>query len=149
MFIKLRAFNSYDADAVSRETAQTVGDEPSRAQRSFKAECDINEIMRRFGLGAPLPQGVRMPLSGDFTGVTDFQTAVNLVLQAEQEFMTLPAQVRERFANDPAQLIAFLEKPENKDEAVALGLVPKPPERTRDVVQAVDELAAKLVKPQA
>lgn len=136
---------NYDADAVSRETGLACDPEDTRTQESFERECDINEIVRRFGLTGSVPENFRMPLSGDFTGVSDFHSAVNAVVAAEQSFMALPAEVRARFSNDPAQLIAFLEDGNNREEAQKLGLVSRPAEKTRDVVQAVDELAARLV----
>ena len=83
-------------------------------------------------------------MSGDFTGITDFQSAMEAVVRAQGAFNDLPANVRARFRNDPAEMLAFLEDGKNREEAVKLGLVSPPPEVTRDVVQAVDELAAKL-----
>ena len=100
---------------------------------------------RRFGLTGDLPVNAAMPTSGDFTGISDFHSALNMVREAEEAFMAFPASVRERFGHDPQRLMAFLENADNRDEAVKLGLVTPPVERTRDVVQAVDELAAKLV----
>lgn len=117
----------------------------SMTQQQFRDEADINEIVRRFGLTGQLPDNLSMPVSGDFTGVSDFQSAMNLVLQAQEEFMKLPAPVRERFGNDPGKLMAFLDDASNRDEARNLGLLAPEPEKTRDVVQAVDELAARLV----
>lgn len=136
---------NYDADAVSFETGLKCDPEDTRTQESFAVECDINEIVRRFGLTGSVPENFRIPMSGDFTGVSDFHTAMNMVTAAQGAFESLPAELRSRFGNDPAQLIAFLEDGSNREEAVKLGLVNKPPEKTRDVVQAVDELAAKLV----
>lgn len=123
--------------------------EEDMCQQSFKEECDINTIVRRFGLTGVMPETMRMPLNGDFTNVPDFQTALNMVREASDEFMRLPAEVRKRFGNDPGELMVFLEDEKNREEAVKLGLVNKPPEKTRDVVQAVDELAAKIVTPLA
>ena len=117
----------------------------SVSQSRYQAECDINTIVRRFGLTGDLPVNAAMPTSGDFTGISDFHSALNMVREAEEAFMAFPASVRERFGHDPQQLMAFLENADNRDEAVKLGLVSAPVERTRDVVQAVDELAAKLV----
>jgi len=142
--IIVRGAYSYDADAVSRETGVSIDEAESVVQQQFAEECDINTIVKRFGITGELPNGVAMPLSGDFTGVADFQSAMQMVRQAQESFMELPAAVRERFANDPARVIAFLENPENRDEAIKLGIVERPAERTRDVVQAVDELAAKM-----
>nr|QJB20973.1 MAG: internal scaffolding protein [Microvirus sp.] len=146
--VPLRGFNAYDADAVSRETGLSIDPDESVVQQQFAEECDINTIVKRFGLTGELPNGVDMPLSGDFTGVSDFQTAMNLIRQSQESFLELPADVRERFSNDPAMVIRFLDDPKNREEAIKLGIVAKPVERTRDVVQAVDELAS-VLKPKA
>lgn len=151
MFAKgtfLRAPGNYDADAVSLETALEIDDQDpveNVTQQQFKDECDINTIIERFGLTGELPMTRQMPVSGDFTGVSDFQSAMQLVRQAEEAFMELPAKVRAEFRNDPQAVLEFLDDEKNRERAVELGLLPKPPEKTRDVVQAVDELAAKVV----
>jgi len=49
----------------------------------------------------------------------------NQLLQAQADFMDLPAKIRQRFNNNPAELIAFLQSPSNVDEAVELGLMEK------------------------
>lgn len=144
----LRGFGNYDVEAASDEAGFDTGPD-SMTQQEFAKECDINEIVRRFGLTGQLPENLRFPVSGDFTGVGDFHEAMNLVRQAEEEFLRVPAEVRARFQNDPGQLLAFLEDGKNREEAIKLGLVSPPPEKTRDVVQAVDELAAKIVVPKA
>lgn len=143
--IEVRSAFAYDADQVSLETGIDTGTE-SVVQQQFAEEVDINTIVRRFGLTGELPNGLAMPMSGDFSGVGDFHEAMNLLKQAESEFMKLPGDVRERFGHDPARVIAFLEDDKNREEAIKLGMIPKPPEKTRDMVQAIDELAAKLVK---
>lgn len=143
--IVLRSAFNYDADAVSEETGFAC-EGPSKTQQQFAEEVDINTIVKRFGIGAPLPLTEQMPVSGDFTGVSDFTSAMRLVRQAEEAFYELPAEVRARFGNDPARVIEFLDDGRNREEAVKLGLVQPPPEKTRDAVAAIDELAAKLVK---
>ena len=87
--VSLRAFNSYDADAVSRETGIAIDPEESVVQQQFAEECDINTIVRRFGLTGELPNGVAMPVSGDFTAVTDFHTAMNLIRKSQEAFLVL------------------------------------------------------------
>lgn len=145
MFI--RAPYNYDADQARRDASLVCDPEDTRTQQQFAEECDINEIVRRFGLTGVMPENPRLPVSGDFTGVSDFQTAMNAVRAAEEGFMELPAEVRYRFGNDPQRLMSFLEDGRNKDEAIRLGLVVLPPEVPRDVVQAVDELAARFPSP--
>lgn len=141
----LRAPHNYDGDAVSKESGLVCPQEEGRAMQAFAEECDINEIVRRFGLTGQLPQNYSMPVSGDFTGITDFQSAMEMVAKAREAFAELPGEMRARFENDPQRLMRFLEDEKNREEAIELGLVARPPEKTRDVVQAVDELAAKLV----
>lgn len=133
----------------SDECGISFDPEEGLAQQQFAEEVDINTIVKRFGLTGQLPENLRMPVSGDFTNITDFQSAMNLVVQAKEEFERVPAEVRARFANDPGELMAFLEDEKNREEAVKLGLVSAPPEKTRDMVQAIDELAAKIVTPVA
>lgn len=140
----VRTAYNYDADAVSKETGIAIDPDESVVQQQFAEEVDINTIVRRFGLTGELPNGINMPVSGDFTGVTDFHTAMNLIRQSEAAFAELPGEVREKFGNDPARVISFLDDEKNREEAIRLGLVAKPVEKTRDVVAAVDELAAKL-----
>lgn len=141
----MRSGFNYDRDAVSVETGLVCDPEGGMAQQQFAAEVDINTIVRRFGLTGELPENPRMPMSGDFTTVVDFQSAMQAVRVAEEAFMEFPAEVRARFANDPQRMISFLSEDANRDEAMKLGFLKKPVEKTRDVVAAVDELAAKLV----
>lgn len=141
----LRTFGNYDGDLASFESGLDKF-EDDRAQQSFKDETDINTIVRRFGLTGEIPSNFRPPLEGDFAEVLDFQSALNAVKDAQASFMSLPGEVRARFGNSPQALMSFLADGKNVDEARKLGLVQAKPEVTRDVVQAVDELAAKLVK---
>lgn len=102
---------------------------PSLTQQSQTEEADINTIVKRFGLTGQLPENVRLPTYADFEEATDFQTAMNAVRAAEESFMRMPANVRARFQNDPAEFIEFFNDPANLEEARRLGLaVPKPPE---------------------
>jgi phage internal scaffolding protein len=122
----LRTPYNYDVDKVSDETG-LVCPEPTLAQQNFKDETDINYIVRQFGITGELPGKPLNPQYGDFTGVLDYHSAVNAVLAAQDDFMELPAQMRSRFNNDPAQLIDFLGKEENREEAIKLGLVAAKP----------------------
>lgn len=126
--IVLRAFGNYDVDAVSASCGVECDPAEGQTQQQFAEEVDINTIVKRFGLTGELPDGVGMPVSGDFTGVSDFRSAMELVRSAQESFMLLPANVRDRFANDPARVIAFLDDEANREEAIRLGIVAKPAE---------------------
>lgn len=118
----LRTPYNYDTIAASDESGLAC-EEPSLAQQQFKDESDINNILRQFNITGLLPESPLSPRYGDFTGIVDYHSALNAVIAAEDGFMTLPADIRARFHNDPENLINFLSDDKNKDEAIKLGLV--------------------------
>lgn len=122
--IEFRTPYNYDTNKVSDETGLECLD-ASKAVQSQKEEADINTIVRRFGLTGQLPQNARMPEYGDFTGITDYQSALNAVMAADDTFMQMPADVRVRFGNDPEKFVQFCLDPANAEEAVKLGLAVK------------------------
>jgi Chlamydia-phage Chp2 scaffold (Chlamy_scaf). len=126
----LRTAHNYDRDAASHNCSVTCPPEEDMTQQQFAEEVDINTIVRRFGLDGTMPETLDMPVTGDFTTVVDFQTAMQLTTQADQAFMTLPAPMRKRFNHNPGELMAFLDDDTNRDEAIALGLVNKPKKNT-------------------
>lgn len=99
---------------------------PSLAKQSFAEECDINVIVRRFGLTGQLPVGVRMPTFSDFLDVPDYHSAMNAIREAQEAFYEMPGEVRARFHNDPGEFVGFCSDEKNRDEAVKLGLVVPP-----------------------
>lgn len=104
--------------------------EEGLTQQSFKDECNVNIIVERYtktGLwSSSLKPGSRVPMFGDFTAAPDFQTCMDKINQAQADFDSLPSRLRKRFNNNPAELLAFLHDPQNKDEAIALGIFAKP-----------------------
>lgn len=64
----------------------------------------------------------------DCCEATDYRSSMHKVMEAERVFMALPAVLRARFNNDPAEYLAFAQNPANFDEMVTLGMaVPQPP----------------------
>lgn len=118
----LRTPYNYDTLAASDESGIACED-ASLAQQQFKDECDINNILRQFNVTGELPNAPLSPRYGDFTGISDYKTALDRVIAADEEFMNLPATIRARFDNDAANLIQFLDNDENRLEAEKLGLV--------------------------
>ena len=117
-----RSAYNYDRDAVSEETGLACLD-VTRAQQNFAEECDINTIVRRFGLTGQLPSNVKVPQYGDFDQVVDYHSAMNLVAQANEAFDQMPASVRSRFANDPGAFVDFCSDPANAAEMGRMGLL--------------------------
>lgn len=127
MPLQYRNVLNYDSDAASIEAALDGFDE-SRTNQSSKDETDINVIVRRFGITGVMPQSLKLPTYGDFTDVVDFQTAQNAVIAAREAFMSIPADVRNKFDNDPQQFLEFVNDPNNLEEMYKLGLAKKPAE---------------------
>lgn len=97
-----------------------------RTKQSFKDECDINNIMKKFQRTGQLPDMIRKePRYGDFADPVDFQDSMNLVIFAQEQFDALPAHVRERFANQPVRFLEFATNPANAEELVKMGLATK------------------------
>ena len=112
----------YDADQNSIDT-QLICDDPTLAQQQFRAECDINNILKQFNVTGELPIGSVQPQYGDFSGITDYQSALNAVIAAQDSFLALPAELRAKFDNDPALFVEFASDEANKDEMKAMGLL--------------------------
>lgn len=121
-----------DEDGVLHET-------PSMTRQSDAEDCDINVMMAKYQATGVEPRvNPRSPQWGDFSTVVGFQEAMNIVRQSEEDFALLPAEVRDRFGNDPAGLLRFLENEDNRSEAERLGIVvppvPEPPPMRVEVV---------------
>lgn len=144
----VRSPYNYDGDVVSEETG-LYNDEESMTDQQFAEEVDINTIASRFGLFGELPQDLKAPTYGDFTVVTDYHSAMNAVAQANEAFAELPAGVRARFHNDPQELLEFVSKEENRDEARKMGmLVPQMENLTQNEVKPVTEKVPEVAKPE-
>jgi len=102
---------------------------PSRTKQSHLQECDVNNIIKQFSVTGQIAHiNAKAALGAyvDLPDEMDFQAAQNTVIEANKAFMTLPAKVRERFANQPAEFLAFLNDPANRGEAIQMGLIPRP-----------------------
>jgi phage internal scaffolding protein len=113
---------TYDRDKNSAVATMRFS-KPSLTKQSFRDECDINTILRKFNVTGQLPVGSVQPQYGDFSGITDYQSALNAVMAAQDSFLQLPAKVRAKFDNDPALFVEFASNEANKDEMKALGLL--------------------------
>lgn len=97
----------------------------SRVEQSHKDACDINSMVAKARRGQFVPP-VSRGVYGDFTQVTDFQSAMNQIKAAEATFNFLPSHIRKRFDNDPQKVLAFMDDPDNLDDCYELGLLDRP-----------------------
>jgi len=121
----LRSARNYDPNEVSRETATSFDGHVDLAVQSEKDNCDINVIVKRFNVTGQLNASARMPTFGDFSGITDYHSAMTAVRQSQESFMTLPSGVRKRFGNDPQAFMKFASNPKNIDALRDMGLARK------------------------
>ena len=101
---------------------------PTMTKQSMRDECDINLIVKNYSqIGVLEHVNNNQQFFGNVSD-TDFRASLDLVLDAQKTFDELPAKIRRRFDNDPELLLSFIDDPNNKEEAIELGLIPKPHE---------------------
>lgn len=104
---------------------------PSMTQQQFKDEADINYIVSMYDSSGVMPTfhgdgQPAQPVFGDFASLPDSaQEMYNRMIEAKNNFDSLPLEVRKRFNYDPAAFLDFVDNPANLDELVAMGLATK------------------------
>lgn len=119
----------------------------SVAVQDKRDTCDVNRIMKRVEEAKKkgemyIPPTMRTPAGtpggfSDFTNAKDYEGSLNSVIKMNELFMTLPPDVRFKFANDPVKLVEELDKakadPKVKEELIGMGILPKPKYETKKV----------------
>lgn len=105
-------------------------DKPSLTQQQYKDEVNINNIVNRYKNTGEIQETGRKGYYMDVSSVPDYQTALEIVNNANRIFQTLPAKIRTRFGGNPAEMLKFLDDPQNMEEAKELGFIDKPTEKT-------------------
>nr|DAW86771.1 MAG TPA: Scaffold protein [Microviridae sp.] len=106
--------------------------EPSMTQQHFKDETMIDNILQKYAETGFLtdPFSPKRPVQfGDFSDVTDFQTAQNAVARATEYFESLPSNVRSSFNNSPQEFLNALNDPEQRSNLEELGFVAPEPSK--------------------
>lgn len=100
----------------------------SKTNTHFREEVDLNNIVQRVARGAQLgsDQATRKLEFRDISNVPEYQDMLNTVANVQNTFMSLPAEIRARFGNDPIQLLEFVGQDKNIDQCIELGLFEKP-----------------------
>lgn len=113
-----------------------TGDELMTKQ-SFKAECDIHNIIRQYSkTGVITHVQANRPIYTDLPDPLDYQTALNIQIEADQAFAGLPAVIRAEYGNDPGQFLAALHDPSQRDRLTEIGVfTPKAVQAVPDAVR--------------
>ena len=123
--------------ARKRVTHRVEGE--SRTHTVFAQDCDLPAMVKRLAASNRLGEALRQPplQYGDFSNVTDYMSALLAVKDANAAFMSLPANVRREFDNNPAALLAAVHDPDQAERLRELGVLnplpsPPPPEAADD-----------------
>lgn len=110
-----------------RRRVRFFSSKPSLTKQSMKAECDINNIMKRFERTKVVTHlNQRQAYFADVSEVPDFATALRVVEDAERMFLSLPAAIRKEFDNDATKYVQFCSDPANLPRMQELGIADKP-----------------------
>lgn len=154
---KVLKYSHYRPHARVRELGQVLDRKtgelvtlPSMTKQEFVRESDINNIIKSYSqtgminhINAKAAQGAYQ----DLPDSVDFQDSLHIIKAAESAFMTLPAKIRDRFGQDPAEFLAFMADPANDAEIRELGLAkplplappPKAPDEAPDRAPKADQ----------
>lgn len=103
--------------------------EETLTKQSFLEECDYNNILAKWqNSGLITHLNAATPIYADVSDVSDYQQSLELIRSAQASFDALSSSIRDRFNNDPAALLRFIQDPNNYPEALRMGLVSPRPE---------------------
>lgn len=103
---------------------------PSATRQEFAEECDINILMAQYETTGTINHfNNGQPQYLDLTETPDLQEAINVMKEAEQAFMRLPAATRFTFENDPVRFVDYAQDPANVETMRQWGLA-RPAEPT-------------------
>lgn len=108
-----------------REEIKVLFPAESRTQQHFREQTDINKIMSKAEKTGMIPVNRMNPKYGDFSDGRTYHESMVRISEIEQEFDKMPAEIKKRFSQNPAEIIDFLSKEENREEAIELGLIEK------------------------
>jgi hypothetical protein len=116
----------WDGDGLQKSfsdaTALDFSQEPSIVNQSDKDATDLNRIIARYkGEIAELPH--KEGIYADVSSIGDFREVRERLRHFNDYFSDLPAQVREKFNNDPANLAESLNDPNQLDLLSELGII--------------------------
>lgn len=101
---------------------RTENNKPSKTKKEFAKEVNINQIIKRAKkYGLPMDND-KKGIYADVSNLPNYQEAFDFVRQADNDFMKMPSEIRNRFDNNPHKMINFLRDPNNLEESIKLGL---------------------------
>lgn len=125
----------YTARDETRENKKAVTfTEDSLADQNFKDETDVNMILAKYKVSRnPAVLGLGFngePLGNpkygdDYADIGTYQDCLQVVVEAEEQFMQLPASIRKEVGNTPEGMLKWIQDPNNYERGVELGIFEK------------------------
>lgn len=113
-----------DAKKRSDDNGIAIDISETRTDQSFLKDCEMSFIMAKFSKTGVVDHLNRYQGDySDFSDAHDYHEALNAVIAADEMFMSLPADVRIKFDNNPGRFLDFVDNPDNMSEMVEMGLV--------------------------
>ena len=109
-----------------RKRVCTIPHGKSMTKQADRDRANIHNILKRYEKTGLLPQRTTSPIEGELPQVESFHQAMNILVTAQQSFEALPSNVRQKFENDPAKFLEFVNDEKNKDQLIELGLAVAP-----------------------
>lgn len=121
-----RTPNDIEADEQAGAEAATPPHGASLTQQQYTDEVNLNVMMARMGMkDGSIPPGAFDPRQfgtvQDFSDAPDLKEIFDRTFAARDMFMQLPATIRNRFSNNPAIMLDWVNNPANLEEARKLG----------------------------
>jgi phage internal scaffolding protein len=95
----------------------------SMTQQHFAEESEINNILRTYDRNGVIEHIHRgNAIYADFSNITDLSDALHQIKEAQEEFLNIPSEIREKFQNDAGKFFKFASDPANLKELREMGL---------------------------
>jgi len=121
----------------------------SMTQQQFKDDCDVNIILKRImrNPSEMLRYQNNQGIFADVSEAPSYQEAMQTVINANNSFMELPAEMRLKFDNNPQKLLDYLADDKNKEESYQLGIRVKPEVKRDEHLEALNEIRQNTRQP--
>lgn len=126
-----KPFEPYDPNRFGKCTSDRCkdgdGNPITLTQQDLVGLTNINHIMARHKQTGLIDHiNTAIPTYGDYTQINEFQESLEVVRNAQEQFMQVPADIRREFDNDAGKFFEFVTNPENIDQMVDMGLAEDP-----------------------
>jgi len=126
---------------------KTTFEGTSLTKQQFKKQCDIQHIMRGYkttGVYSHVNKNYQNATYGEINVNKSWHETQTLLANLKSKFSTLPDKVKEKFKNDPKNMIEFVSNSKNLEASVKLGLLsseylPEKPKPEYTLVKVVPE----------